>query len=268
MWRPVAASLPSVEAPDTGDGLPLKGGNSLASPRLRHGVVTKAASEATPAIHGFLRHLHGQGIDVPMPLGIADGIQTLQYVDGTMAADFGRLDARTLTRIGALIRRIHDASAGWPIPSGTRWASAIPAPNADILCHNDLAPWNLVVSERLVFIDWDACAPSSRAWDLAYAAQAFALNDVAVAPEEAANDLAAFVDGYGATPELRLALCDALAPRVEAMVRLLSNAHAGGVEPWATMHVTGHGAHWAGALTYVRDNDRLWRATLIGEARR
>jgi len=48
----------------------------------------------------------------------------------------------------------------------------IPDPAAgDLICHSDLAPWNLVRNEqRWVFIDWDNAGPSSRLWDLGYAA--------------------------------------------------------------------------------------------------
>lgn len=244
----------------------LTGGNSLANPQLAGGVVTKASSEASPYVHDFLRHLDGAGVDVPRALGVADGVQRLGYVEGTLAADYGDLGQEILGRIGALIRRIHDASATWEMPADVRWDCAIPAPGAELMCHNDLAPWNLIIGERLVFIDWDASAPSTRVWDLTYAAQAFTLNDVSRPPADAAADLAAFMDGYAADAGMRLAVCDTLAPRVEAMVRLLHDAHAAGIEPWATMHTTGHWEHWSSALAYVLAHDQAWRAALTATA--
>ncbi|WP_082622810.1 phosphotransferase [Terrabacter sp. Root85] len=48
---------------------------------------------------------------------------------------------------------------------------SFPTPEPDLLCHNDLTSWNLIIDEdRLVFIDWDGAGPSTRGWDLAYAA--------------------------------------------------------------------------------------------------
>ncbi|WP_407645311.1 phosphotransferase [Brevibacterium pigmentatum] len=32
--------------------------------------------------------------------------------------------------------------------------------------HGDLTPWNLLLGERWVFIDWDSAAASARLWDL------------------------------------------------------------------------------------------------------
>src|SRR5689334_48190 len=53
------------------------------------------------------------------------------------------LDAPMLGRIGALVRDIHDASVGLPIDE--EWAVLLPADQPDLLCHHDLAAWNLVI---------------------------------------------------------------------------------------------------------------------------
>ncbi|WP_308196833.1 phosphotransferase family protein [Arthrobacter bambusae] len=91
-----------------------------------------------------------------------------------------------------MVRAIHDASESFVPPRDARWNVAISSPGEELICHNDLAPWNLIIGDRWTFIDWDAAAPSTRLWDLAYAAQAFTLSDTNQAPEEAAQNLTAF----------------------------------------------------------------------------
>lgn len=78
----------------------------------------------------------------------------------------------TLTDVAQLIRRFHDASADFTAPPGANWQTTGAYPGGgEVICHNDLAPWNTVfVDERPVaFIDWDLAAPGPRLWDVAFA---------------------------------------------------------------------------------------------------
>ena len=184
---------------------------------------------------------------------------------GTLAIAGAPLTAADLRRVGSMIREIHDAGARYVPEPDAVWQTAIPAPAADLVCHNDLAPWNLVTGDRWVFIDWDAAAPSTRLWDLAYAAQAFALADDEREPESAARDLASLVDGYGADDGLRQDLPRAMEERTAAMLALLEGARSTGEEPWASMHADGHGDHWARALRYVREHRAVWVRALDGD---
>ena len=56
------------------------------------------------------------------------------------------------------------------------------------------------MGERWTFIDWDGAGPRTNLRDLAYAAQAFTLDDGARAPVAAAQQLAAFVNGHAPRP--------------------------------------------------------------------
>lgn len=173
---------------------PLPGGN-VASTVVRVGAtVRKPWTAATASVVDFVAALRRAGVDLPEPLGRdAQGRQVQEFVPGIRAIEAPPLSRLDLCRVGRIVRRIHDASMPYTPPADAVWESAIPAPGAELICHNDLAPWNLILGERWVFIDADAAGPSTRVWDLAYAAQAFTLNDPSREPRAAAGDLAALV---------------------------------------------------------------------------
>ena len=244
---------------------PLEGGNATAEVVRIGSTVRKPWERATPAIHELMRSVAAAGIDVPRPLGRdARGRQILEYVPGTPALQAGRLTLDDLARVGAMIRALHDACEGFRPSCEAGWSPLIPPPDsgADLICHGDLTPWNLLIGERWVFIDWDGAAPSTRLWDLAYSAQAFTLNDAEEDPGSAAPRLAALIDGYGADTALRAALPRAMAQRTEAMHELLRRSHAEGREPWGSMFLSGHGAHWRTAAAHVTRHREIWARAL------
>jgi Ser/Thr protein kinase RdoA (MazF antagonist) len=242
--------------------LDLAGGNASGAVVRVGSTVRKPWTESSESVHAFMEAVRAQGVDVPAPLGRDErGRQVIEFVPGQLAMH-RNLTLVELRRVGAIVRAIHEASADFVPARDAVWETAIPAPSAEFVCHNDLAPWNLIVGDRWVFIDWDAAAPSTRLWDLAYAAQAFALSDVDRSPEDAAGDLAAFVDGYRADAALRDALPTVMHRRAAAMVELLRSGHETGREPWASMFAAGHGDHWAAVTQYVASNQAVWSDAL------
>ncbi|MCR2799437.1 phosphotransferase [Microbacterium sp. zg-Y818] len=242
----------------------LAGGNASGAEVVRVGdTVRKPWTASTPSVVRYVETLRAAGIDAPAPLGRDDqGRQVQEFIPGTLAIDAGRFSPADLHRVGSIVRGIHDASATYIAEPDAIWETAIPAPGDELICHNDLAPWNLLIGERWVFIDWDAAAPSTRLWDLAYAAQSFTLSDTTRPPDESAQDLAAFVDGYGADPRMRSDLPAAMIRRTEAMYDLLRSSHHDGTEPWASMFTAGHGEHWHAVSRYVQAHEGVWRAAL------
>jgi Ser/Thr protein kinase RdoA (MazF antagonist) len=208
------------------------------------------------------------GVDVPAVLGRDDlGRQVLEFVPGQLAHDLPPLPLPELGRVGAIVRAIHDASWSFAPQETPTWNTLIPAPSSELICHNDLAPWNLIVGERWVFIDWDGAGPSSRLWDLAYAAQAFALADPQEDPSTAARRLVAFVDGYDAERGLREQLPATMARRTAAMHELLQSANLSGREPWGSMYESGHGEAWQIATQYVERHQDIWKNALLSPVR-
>ena len=144
----------------------------------------------------------------------------LEYVAGDVAHDLPALDLDGLFRVGRLIRSLHDLTQGYAPPPWARWNVVLLPDREDLVCHHDLAPWNLVITpDRWVLIDWDNAGPSSREWEIAYAAHGFVGLADGNDPTDDAPRLAALVDGYGLDLAAREHLCDVLSGPVRAMWR-------------------------------------------------
>ncbi len=240
----------------------LTGGNASASVVRIGDTVRKPWLQTTDLTVAYMRALRDRGIDLPEPRGRDDnGRLVLEYVPGDLASARGPLDASLLRRIGALVRTIHDASFGLPVPDA--WEVLLPADRPNLLCHNDLATWNLIIDgERLVFIDWDGSGPSTRLWDLAYAAISFGHLFPDEERDVAVGRLVAFLDGYGADGLLRAALPTMMAQRARAMHDLLRCSHESSREPWGSMYVEGHGERWRGAAAFIAQHEQAWSRAL------
>ncbi len=162
----------------------LDGGTANPGAVVRHGDrVTKPAGPATAAIHDFQRHLIARGCDfVPVPHGIEDGRQTLDFVEGTVVGDGDERPAwvaadETLLAVAELQRRLHEAAVSYEPPSNAGFSVPyLPEiGRGDLVCHNDLGVSNVVFStdgEHAVpvgVIDWDYAAPVDPLFDIAVA---------------------------------------------------------------------------------------------------
>jgi aminoglycoside phosphotransferase (APT) family kinase protein len=152
----------------------LAGGNMEPVVRVDD-TVRRVAGPWTPAVHGLLRRYEGAGIgEAPRALGIdGHGREVLTFIPGEVMATLPpeSLWSRELLRAaGTLLRQLHDV--GEPLASAElTWRQPRREP-AEVVCHNDFAPYNLIVDDgRLVgVIDFDMASPGSRLWDLAYLA--------------------------------------------------------------------------------------------------
>ena len=225
-------------------------------------TVRKPWTDATPAVHAFLRHLRAKGVPgVPKVLGRDEqGRQVLEYVPGVEGQQLPPMTVAELRRLGGMVRVLHDASADFVPPPGAVWEVAIPPDGAELICHQDLAPWNLIrEGDTWTFIDWDASAPGTRLWDLAYVVQTFTPLVAGGDPAVDAPRVRAVVEGYGLDEAGRAALPELLVARTRAMFDLLEHGSRTGAQPWARLWDEGHGVHWGGAADYVAAHLPAWR---------
>jgi hypothetical protein len=153
---------------------PLPGGNTNAAVR-RGDAVHRTAGPWSPTIHALLRHAADRGIDwAPTPLGFDEaGREVLTFLPGavpTYPMPPGVWSTALRLQAGQLLRAFHDATTDFPL-AGALWQQPVREP-AEVVCHNDFAPYNFVVDEDRItgVIDFDMASPGPRAWDLAYLA--------------------------------------------------------------------------------------------------
>ncbi|WP_338201313.1 phosphotransferase [Candidatus Nephthysia bennettiae] len=251
---------------------PLLGGNVSAGVVRVGDTVRRPAGPWTPAVHALLNHLHGAGFGgAPLPLGVDDqGREVLSFVPGTVPwpDHFELLEPEErLVRAARLIREFHDAVAGFSPPAGAAWQVLIPAEGDEIIAHNDLAPWNMVLGDAgWAFIDWDVAAPGGRLWDLAYALHGFVplSGDPGWLRLDQRRRLRAFVDAYELDEPGRRELVPMLGRRARSMHDFLEAAAAEGREPWARLWRQGHGATWRQDSEYIEQRSALWETALLG----
>lgn len=247
------------------DEVPLTGGN-VSGDVVRVGdTVRKPSTFATSSVDHLLEYLSESGFEgAPRPWGQdSRGRQVLEYLEGETAHSLPLLDLEDLSRVGSLVRRLHDVTQTYDPPPWARWNVALRPDRQDLVCHNDLAPWNLVIgAERWALIDWDNAGPSSREWEIAYAVHGFVGMADGNDPTHDAPRLAALVEGYGLDRESREHLCAVLSGPVRAMSRRLVLGGETGSQPWAGLYATGHAGHWGPAADYIDRHAAHWRKAL------
>jgi hypothetical protein len=191
------------------EGLSL-GGNLSDAVRVGD-TVRRRAGAWTPAVHALLRHLEAVGFEgSPRVIGIDEqGREVLAYIEGDGPTgwpdpmpDYVWRDAN-LIAAARLLRRYHDAQAGFapPVPTSWRWASN----TTEVICHNDVAPFNAVFRDGKLFamVDFDNAGPGRRLWDVAMGIWRWVPvnNDSDPTLRDRAARVRRFCDAYGLGPE-------------------------------------------------------------------
>jgi hypothetical protein len=244
----------------------LTGGN-VAAELVRIGsTVRKPALPHTLGVEAVLKHLADKGFaGSPATMGIdSQHRHVVEYIPGVLADSLPLLTLDELHRLGRLIRELHDAMEDFESPADAVWDVAVPDPaGGSLICHNDLAPWNLVRDgNRWVFIDWDNTGPSSRLWDLAYAAHGFVQFVPDGTPSVDAVRLRALVDGYGLSVGDRRTLPAQITAHTRGMYDLLVRGHQTGQQPWSRLYDEGHANHWGPTADYIEKHQTTWVSAL------
>jgi Phosphotransferase enzyme family len=217
-------------------------------------TVRRPVSDRMAAVHALLRHFERAGFEgAPRVIGVDErGREVLSFVEGDAALRPVPSGDDVVHELGRLLRRMHDAQAGFTLPDGASWPSRpVPPTPGDVVCHHDLFPPNIVFRDGLpvALIDWDLAGPASRLYDVASAANHWAPlrpDDQAAAWGLTGVDrparLRLLCDGYGLDADARVALLDVVAHRNEMGFEI--HRQLGGIERrpgWREMWDAGSG---------------------------
>lgn len=146
------------------------------------------------------------------------GREMLSFVEGEAAfAPVPSSDA-VVAAVGQLLRRAHDAQAGFVPPPKPCWFQH-PEGEREVIGHLDLFWTNVVFREGspVALIDWELAAPSSRTLEVALAATYWAgiridsqLVEWGLPLERRGERLRILCDSYGLDPAQRAGLLEAL----------------------------------------------------------
>jgi Ser/Thr protein kinase RdoA (MazF antagonist) len=225
-------------------------------------TVRRTAGPWTPAVHALLGHLAAHGFEAaPRALGFDDrGREMLTYLPGRSgSAELEGLRADdVLAAVARLVRRYHDIVADFRPPPDAAWRYTVGAPRGgDVICHNDLGPWNFVFdgAHPVALIDWDFAAPAPRVWDVAYALWRFVPlygGGMFGTPSEQARRIHLFCDSYGLAE--RQDLLAVVERRQQVLLDTLVAWGQAGVPGFAAMLRDGHADGIRNDIAYLRHN--------------
>jgi phosphotransferase family enzyme len=143
-------------------------------------TVRREVHQNTLAVKALLSHLEGTGFAAaPRWLGFdEEGREMLSYITGT-AGHYPLkpyvLSESTLTRLGLLLRQLHDATISFALPENVVWQNAINA-KREVICHGDAGPYNIIFRNNhpVALIDFERATPGPRVWDIAFVVYRFA----------------------------------------------------------------------------------------------
>lgn len=145
---------------------PLTGGATRAGVVRVGDTVRRPRTDRSEFVERVLRRLESVSVaGMPRWLGSdAQGRDVLSYQYADTGHDRDTWSDEQLSALTRLVRSMHDALAG-----------SLEAGDAETVCHNDIAPWNvmLVGGAPVGLIDFDDAAPGRRIEDVAYLAWVF-----------------------------------------------------------------------------------------------
>ena len=244
---------------------------------LRSGkTVHRPSGHWTPAVHALLKHIHAQGFHgAPLPLEFDEnGREIVTFLEGNVS-NYPLTPAATsteaLTSAAKLLRAHHDASATFLNQDLSKLSWFLPPREpAEVVCHGDFAPYNVVLNgrEAVAIIDFDTAHPAPRTWDIAYALYRWAPftqptnNDGFGTLQEQTARGRLFCTHYGLPSEKRHHLPQIMIERLHTLVSFMQSKAAAGDETFKQHLTDGHHQLYLTDITYIEQNQLFITAEL------
>lgn len=208
----------------------LPGGNLSGAVRVGD-TVRKPAGRWTPAVHALLQHLERRGFEgAPRSLGVDEQDRhILGYLEGETVGDHEPWPSwcwsdETAVGVAVWLRRYHEAVASFVPPPDAEWRYPRDLRPGWVVCHNDIAPYNVVWRDSVIgLIDWDIASPGDSRGDLAQAAWQFAplhhprlAETLGAEPRDALRRVRLILDAYGVVD--RALFVDLIPERIEESI--------------------------------------------------
>ncbi len=234
-------------------------------------TVQRPAGPWTPATQALLQHLHQQGFHgAPTPHGITnDGNELVSFIPGHVSnypLSAAAKSTTALTSAATLLRDFHRASATFLTAKTQAYTWQLPArPNADVICHGDFAPYNVVLNGEtaIAIIDFDTAHPAPRLWDIAYALYRWAPftrpdnTDGFGSTAQQIQRATLFCDHYGLDAKERSALPLLIVERLYVMVDTIVNGAAQGNTAFQANLADGHHLLYIADAEYVKAQAKI-----------
>ncbi|MCL2532338.1 MAG: aminoglycoside phosphotransferase family protein [Oscillospiraceae bacterium] len=236
-------------------------------------VVQRPAHPWSPTVGRLLQHFAGENLPVERIISLDEQHECAEFFQGEMVHPQKWTDD-ALFEIGQLIAKLHAAAPRFAQRDDDIWQTwylrEIGRADNRIICHGDLAPWNLLTENGRpkLLVDWEFAGPLDPLVELARVCWLFAQlhdDDLQVIHdlpplEKRAEQVRIICDGYGLPAQARARLIDQI---IEVII--CETAHEA-IDPALTFDSTGSlwGFAWrTRSLYWIWRNQAVLRNALI-----
>ncbi|MCG5216352.1 phosphotransferase [Streptosporangium soli] len=240
-------------------------------------TVRRPLRRSAPAVHALLRHLETAGFSgAPRVVGIdGQGREVLTYLPGEAATrplPEHAVREETLVALAGLLRRLHDASAGFTPPSPADWERGSNDDRPpEVIGHCDVTPENVIFRDGVPYalIDFDLARPTTRLFDIVTTLRHWApiADPVDRDPLQSGLDVGArmrvFCDAYGVTARDRRRLPDLARLRFDRSYAEMRSRAADTGGAWGRMWASGAGERIRRARAWLDTHEDGLRDHLV-----